>query len=73
MSQNLAFNTPASGRSLRLTQEFDNLKNSPVMTVWFIKDSNLFQNVQAGVYLPFLDFSVFSAFKWLFRNTDKVC
>lgn len=53
MIQNLAFNTPVSGRSLRLTQEFDNLKNSTAMTVWFIKNSIVFQNVQAGVLCLF--------------------
>lgn len=53
MIQNLAFNTPVSGRSLRLTQEFNNLKNSTVMTVWFIKNSAVFQNAQAGVFAFF--------------------
>lgn len=49
MIQSPAFNTLVSGWSLRPAQEFDNLKNSPVATVWFIKYLITFQNVHAAI------------------------
>ncbi len=68
MIQSLAFNTPVSGRRLRLTQEFDNLKNSPAMTVWFIRNSIVFQKVRAGRHTCLFWISLhshFPAFKGL--------